>query len=274
MPEAAIIQPLTPQTRAFYCRVISHLNNAQAPYLVGGAYALKRYTGIERHTKDFDIFVKRRDYGHVMKVLSGVGCTPSLDFPHWLGKAHSGEDFIDVIFSSGNGVASVDDEWFAHAMPGRVLDMPVRLIPAEEMIWSKGFIMERERFDGADILHLLRACAAQLDWQRLLRRFDSNWRVLLSHLLMFGYVYPDERSTVPRWVTDELLAHLQRELHEAPRKERLCRGTILSREQYLIDIGRWGYRDARLPPHGHMESDDIKIWTDSIRQPGPDVPRI
>src|SRR5690349_5327441 len=80
MPEGAIIQPLTPQTRAFYCRAISHLNKAQALYLVGGAYALERYTGIERHTKDFDIFVKRRDYGHVMKVLSGVGCTPSLDF--------------------------------------------------------------------------------------------------------------------------------------------------------------------------------------------------
>ena len=28
------------------------------PFLVGGAYAFARYTGIERHTKDFDVFVR------------------------------------------------------------------------------------------------------------------------------------------------------------------------------------------------------------------------
>ena len=37
--------------------------------------------------------------------------------------------------------------------------MPGPLIPAEEMIWSKAFIMERERYDGADVAHILRACA-------------------------------------------------------------------------------------------------------------------
>ena len=41
-----------------------------------------------------------------------------------------------------------------------VLDKEVKLCPPEEIIWSKSFIMERERFDGADINHLLRICAA------------------------------------------------------------------------------------------------------------------
>ena len=268
MPEAPPVQPLTPETRAFYCRVISQLNEAHAPYLVGGAYALGRYTGIERHTKDFDIFVCQRDFNKVMAVLASAGCsTTSLTFPHWLGKAHCGDDFIDVIFSSGNAIAEVDDEWFAYAVPGQVFELPVRLCPAEEIIWSKAFIMERERFDGADIMHLLRARAPQLDWQRLLRRFNSNWRVLLSHLLMFGYIYPGERASVPQWVMDELLARLQREMHEAPPSERLCRGPIVSREQYLTDIERWGYADARLLPHGRMKADDIRLWTDAITQP-------
>ena len=132
------------------------------------------------------------------------------------------------------------------------------------MIWSKAFIMERERFDGADIMHLLRARAAQLDWQRLLRRFDSNWRVLFSHLLMFGYIYPAERSTIPQWVMDELLARLQREMHDRSPDERLCRGTIVSREQYLIDIEQWGYQDARLAPLGSMNPEQIGLWTEAI----------
>ena len=64
-----------------------------------------------------------------------------------------------------------------------VLDVPVRLIPPEEMIWSKSFVRERERYDGADVAHVLRACADTLDWPRLVRRFDAHWRVLLHHLV-------------------------------------------------------------------------------------------
>jgi hypothetical protein len=264
MPGPAFAEPLTADTRAFYCRALARLNEAQAPFLVGGAYALGRYTGIERHTKDLDLFVRRRDFETVMTVLESAGCHTQLTFPHWLGKASCGDDFIDIIFSSGNAIATVDDEWFTHAVAGQVFDVPVRLCPAEEIIWSKAFIMERERFDGADILHLLRAHAAGFDWERLLRRFNSNWRVLFTHLLMFGYVYPAERAAVPRWVMDELLARLQREMHEAAPAERLCRGTIISREQYLIDIQDWAYRDARLAPHGEMTTDEIALWTEAI----------
>ena len=59
----------------------------------------------------------------------------------------------------------VDDLWFTHAAPGRVLGVPVLLCPPEEMIWSKAFIMERERYDGADVAHLILACGRELDWR-------------------------------------------------------------------------------------------------------------
>jgi hypothetical protein len=45
------------------------------------------------------------------------------------------------------------------------------------MIWSKAFVMERERFDGADVAHLLRSMGPRLDWDRILRRFDRYWEV-------------------------------------------------------------------------------------------------
>src|SRR5581483_1635139 len=174
-------------TRAFYCRAIAALTAAGRPFLVGGAYAFARYTGIERHTKDLDVFVHRRDVDAVFRTLEAAGCATELTFPHWLGKARWCDDFVDVIFSSGNGVAEVDDEWFAHGVEDAVLGLPVRLVPPEEMIWSKAFIMERERYDGADVAHLLRARAPELDWARLLARFDDYWRVLLSHLVLFGF---------------------------------------------------------------------------------------
>jgi hypothetical protein len=173
---------LDPAARAFYQRSMWMLDEAGLPFLVGGAYAFARYTGIERHTKDFDIFVHPRDFDRVLDTLAAAGCETHVPFPHWLGKAHREGEFVDVIFSSGNGVAVVDDEWFRHAVDDEVLGMPARLCPAEEIIWSKAFIMERERYDGADIAHILRASADTLDWTRLVERFGSNWRVLLQHL--------------------------------------------------------------------------------------------
>ncbi|HEY8509477.1 MAG TPA: hypothetical protein VIL32_14025 [Steroidobacteraceae bacterium] len=254
-----------PASLDFYRRTIDQLNRAGVPFLVGGAYALGHYTGIERHTKDFDIFIRRGDYERVMEVLAASGCNTELTFPHWLGKATCGPDFIDVIFSSGNAVAEVDDEWFEHAENGNVLGVPVKLCPPEEMIWSKGFVMERERFDGADIIHIIRACGHRMDWARLLRRFGPNWRVLMAHLVMFGFAYPNERHVIPTWVMLALITRLQEETLDPPHDaDRICQGTIISRAQYLIDIEQWGYRDPRRHPEGAMSDDELARWTDAI----------
>src|ERR671930_659088 len=36
-------------------------------------------------------------------------------------------------------------------------------------------------------------------------RVDDLWRVLLSHLILFGFVYPDKRQNIPAWVMEELI---------------------------------------------------------------------
>lgn len=252
------------ETQMFYRAAVSSLERAQIPLLVGGAYALGLYTGIERQTKDFDIFVRYRDASAAFDVLAAEGYRTELTFPHWLGKVFSGNDFIDVIFSSGNGIAVVDDEWFDYAVEGDVLGVRMKVCPVEEMIWSKAFVIERERFDGADIVHLIRSQGAELDWERLIRRFGRDWRVLLSHLVLFGYVYPGERSVVPRWAMQKLLTRLHHEIAEEPPEARVCQGTLLSRAQYLVDIEAWGYEDARLREDVRMTSTDIEHWTAAI----------
>ena len=205
----------------------------------------------------------------MLRTLGAAGCETEVPFPHWLAKARCGEDVVDVIFSSGNGVAAVDDDWFRYSVEATVFDHPVRLIPAEEMIWSKAFVMERERFDGADVLHILRASAERIDWPRLLARFGDYWRVLLAHLVLFGFVYPSERHRVPPGVMAELTTRLQRELGKSDSEERLCRGTILSRAQYLVDVERWAYADPRLAPRGNMTEREAEIWTAGIADDGP-----
>lgn len=270
MPSVAPASPVTPDDRshAFYREALMLLGRAHIPFLVGGAYALTRYTGIERYTKDFDLFIQHRDFPRAAKALQAAGFETDLTFSHWLGKAFRGDDFIDLIFSSGNGIATVDDVWFEHAVPARVLDVEVLLIPAEEMIWSKGLIMERERYDGADVAHLIRAVGHKLDWKRLIDRFGEYWRALYAHLVLFGFIYPAHRSFVPKWVMDELTARLQKELNEPDPGKDICYGTVISRQQYLVDIDRWGYRDARLQPVGNLSEQQIAHWTAGIDQDG------
>ena len=199
-------------TRRFCRDVLTILDRANVPTLVGGAFAFSHFTGIQRPTKDFDLFVRREHIERALDTLAAAGFHTELTFPHWLGKARSDEFLVDLIFGSGNGVAPVDDGWFEHAVETSILGVPLKLCPPEETIWSKGLIMERERFDGADVAHLIRAQAATLDWTRLVDRMQATWRVLLSHLVLFGFIYPGERALVPAWVMDRLLARLHAEL--------------------------------------------------------------
>ncbi len=269
-----MIAELHPRTREFYRTALMTVKASGVPFLVGGASALERYTGIERHTKDFDIFVRPTDFERVLNLFASAGYRTERTHPHWLGKVFHEDVFVDVIYRSGNALAEVDDEWFVHAVEDKVLDLPVGLIPPEEVIWTKGFVMERERFDGADVAHLIRAHGESLDWARLLRRFGEHWRVLLAHLIHFGYIYPGERASAPDGRIRDLLRRLEEERGSTPAGERICRGTHLSRAQYLVDLERWGYQDARLQPRGSMTPEDIARWTAAIARDGDRGSRI
>jgi hypothetical protein len=254
----------SPASQAAYRRMMEALKRADVAFLVGGAYAFTPFTGIPRSTKDFDVFVAKSDIARALQVLEAAGFRTELTFPHWLAKGYWGNDFIDLIFGSGNGVAPVDARWFDNAPTGTVLGLEVRLAPAEEMLWSKAFVMERERYDGGDVIHLLRARADKLDWHRVLDRFGAHWRVLLANLVLFGFVYPGERTRVPAWVMETLMERLRAELTNDADVGRLCNGTMLSRQQYLPDVLEWGYADGRLAPLGGMTAEEIADWTAAI----------
>ena len=252
-----------PVAQEVYQRFLRVLCAGDVEFLVGGAYAFTRYTGIERSTKDFDVFVRSTEIDRALDVLTQAGFRTEMSFPHWLAKAYSGDTFVDVIFNSGNGETPIDDDWFTNAPRSEVLGMPVKLMPVEEMLWSKSFIMERERYDGADVVHLIRSGAATLDWDRILWRFGDRWRVLLFNLVLFGFVYPNERTRLPRALMDELLARLRTEL-DTPAPGKVCNGTLVSRQQYLIDVNEWEYEDGRLVPRGGMTREQIAQWTAAI----------
>jgi len=244
---------------------VAALYAAEVPFLIGGAYMVEVCGGVSRSTKDFDLYVRPKHVDAALRALARAGYKTELTFPHWLAKGTYEGNILDLIFRAGNGLCEVDDSWFGRARDDELLGVPVKLCAPEEMIWMKAYIMERERFDGADIAHILRCCAADIDWPHLVRRFGPDWRVLLSHLILFGYIYPGERTLIPANIMDDLTARLRSEARTA-NPERLCRGTLLSRQQYLVDIHEWGFRDARMEQRVQMSEKDIADWTDAIEK--------
>jgi hypothetical protein len=244
-------------------RSVVALQDADIPFLIGGAYVVEVYAGVSRQTKDFDLYLRPQHVDLALNALKGAGYNIEKTFPHWLSKAERGEDCIDLIFRAGNGLCEVDDSWFERAHSCEFLGLQVSLCAPEEMIWMKAYIMERERFDGADIAHILQSCAKELDWPHLVRRFGPDWRVLLSHLVLFGYIYPSECNKIPKAIMDDLVARLRSE-QRTTGADRICNGTLLSRKQYLLDIQERGFLDARLQRRVHMNAKDIAHWTRAI----------
>jgi hypothetical protein len=159
----------------------------------------------------------------------------------------------------------VDDGWFEHATSGGILGVSVKIAPPEETVWSKAFVMERERFDGADVVHLILAHGERLDWSRLMARFGRHWRVLFAHLVLFGFIYPSERSRVPAWVMEQLLGRVKEETESPNAAEAVCYGTLLSWSQYLGDVLGGSFRDARIRPFGNMSAEEVARWTAAVK---------
>jgi hypothetical protein len=138
----------------------------------------------------------------------------------------------------------VNDQWFRDTRETHLFGVRVHLVGPTELLWSKAFIQVRHRYDGADVVHIILKLHDQIDWHRLLAYMELHWEVLLMHLLNFRWIYPSERDRVPRWLMDELLDRLQRQLNLPPSQMKVCRGRMFSRTDYAIAVREWGFADV------------------------------
>jgi len=233
------------EEREVYRRALQALSDADLPYVVAGAYAIYEHTGIYRQTKDLDLFVEPSLVIKAARVLHQAGFVMRLEDMHWLAKAFSGDRFVDLIYGMGNSTAFIDASWHEHSRPGVLAAQPVRIAPAEELIWHRLFIHERHRHDMSDVVHLILCVGETLDWERLLARVGPNWPLLLAQLQMFSYVYPGYRSNVPAWVMEQLLERARADIGRDEEEADLTRGTLISRFSFAIDVREWGFHDPR-----------------------------
>lgn len=233
------------EEREIYKRALDALNAAGIPFVVTGAYAIYEHTGIYRDTTDLDLFASPENIVPAMRVLREAGFRTRLEQAHWLAKGKVGDLFIDLIFGMGNGLALVDADWYRFSRPAILAARPVRIAPAEELIWHRLFISERHRQDMADIAHLILAAGDRLEWERLLRKTAEHWPLLLAQLQIFSYIYPQTTNRVPGWVLEDLLERARADLDRPRSGEPVTRGTLISRFSFAVDVNDWGLRDLR-----------------------------
>lgn len=254
MPDARHTQPETlPVTssaaphfeekqESFYRDVLERLNQANVPYAVAGAFALQQHTGIWRCTKDLDIFLPVEEIPLALAALEKGKYLCEVRDPVWLAKAHREEYFVDLITGMSNGVIIVDQGWMDRAQPALVVGIPTRVIAAEELVASKLFVTRRERFDGADIAHIIYGTRGQLEWARLLELAGDHWELLLWALVLFGYVYPAQAQYVPWWLWQNLLTRFMAGVAK-PDPKAIFRGSLIDENMFAIDTQEWGLAD-------------------------------
>lgn len=219
--------------------VLVILEDKRIPYAVSGAFALRQHTGICRFTKDLDLFMTAGTSAAVLTLLQECGFECEVRDPVWLAKVHKGEFFVDLITGMSNGVIVVDDSWIERARPAVVHEVETRVLAPEELVASKIFVAKRERFDGADIAHIIYGTYPSFDWDRELKLVGEHWEMLLWSLLLFRYVYPAQTHYVPTAVWHELLQRLERQITK-PDPHAIFRGSLVDENMFAIDVKEWG----------------------------------
>ena len=242
-----------PDQENLFREVLQLLTDQGVPFVVSGAFALQTHTGIYRDTKDLDLFLSTEDAQRAIQVLQEDGFQCEVADPVWLAKAHRGEFFVDLITGMSNGVVNVDRSWIDRATPSELFGVPVRVLGPEELILSKLFVTRRERFDGADIVHVIYGTHGQLDWDWLLQSVAEHWEVLYWMLVLFHYAYPSKVDYVPSRIWDDLMNRFQTAIRN-PDRNAPFRGSLIDPLMFAIDVDEWGmpdmneeYRERRQP---------------------------
>ncbi len=199
---------IPPDQWSIYRRVIEDARRHHVPFALGGAFALGAYTGQWRNTKDMDLYVQPRDRDAMLGVLARNGLSDYYTrLPYdrrWIYRSFTDNTIVDIIWSMANQRAQVDEIWITGGREVALNGESVRAIPAEELIWAKMYVLQRDRCDWPDVLNVIHAAGPSLNWSHLLDRVGEDWQLLRSILVLFAWIAPGRARTLPPWLWERV----------------------------------------------------------------------
>jgi hypothetical protein len=213
MSPAALVQPDWPMRIpdsewAVYSRVIREVRSAGIPFAFGGAFAIAVYTEQLRNTKDFDFYILPADKERMELALTRAGLHDyfeRLSYDRtWIYRASQDDIIVDAIWQMANYRAQVDEQWLASGPEIVIRGEALRAIPIEELIWSKLYVLQRERCDWSDVFSLIDAQSASIDWDHLLDRLADDAPLLAGALEVYSWLAPDRAGQIEQRVWERL----------------------------------------------------------------------
>lgn len=193
---------------ALYQQVLEAVHQRGLPYVIGGGLAGSLYARRWRNTKDMDLLVLPRDHEAFGEVLTEQGFEDYYERdPYdrsWIYRGYSAGIIVDVIWQMANHRAPIDEGWIERGPRVVMRGMNVRVVPPEELIWAKLYVMDRGRCDWPELLNILYAQAQHLDWAHLLGRVGDDRLLLAGLLAVFRWISPSAAEDVPAWVWERL----------------------------------------------------------------------
>ena len=187
---------------AIYRQAIEAIHQAGVPLLLGGGFALATFTGRWRNTKDIDFYIHPQDHKRVIAALDRAGFEDYFKRqPYdrsWSYRGVKAEVIADFLWGMANHRAEVDEGWFERACWVRIKDQELRVIPPEQLLWCKLYILQRSRCDWTDLFNLLYARGEAMDWEHLLRCLDEDAPLLQALLTAYGWLCPRSARKLPR----------------------------------------------------------------------------
>jgi hypothetical protein len=199
---------IPPEEWAVYREVIQRARARGIRFAFGGAFATAVYTGELRNTKDFDFYLLPSDREPMIRAMHEAGLEDYFGrLPYdrsWIYRANRNDIIADAIWAMANGKTDVDEVWLTRGPEIIIQGERLRAIPAEELIWSKLYVLQRERCDWGDVCNILDAQVETIDWERMLRRLGDDVPLLAAALSVFSWLAPNRSSAIPEWVQARL----------------------------------------------------------------------
>jgi Nucleotidyl transferase of unknown function (DUF2204) len=193
---------------SIYQRVIADCRAAGLRFAVGGGLAIGVYTGLWRATKDIDLYVLPEDREKLIQILTRAGLVDYYDeLPYdraWIYRSTQGKVIVDVIWAMANHKTDVDERWILGGPEVTIWGETFRIVPPEEMIWAKLYVMQRDRCDWPDVLNMLYSKRETVDWRHLIDRLGVDAPLLHGVLELFRWLAPNRAQDIPAWVWREL----------------------------------------------------------------------
>jgi hypothetical protein len=218
-----------------YLAAMEFVRNAGVRFMLGGAFGLACYTGRWRNTKDLDFYIVPGDRDRAIEALTSAGFRDYYEeLPYdrtWIYRATRDNYIVDVIWAMANQRAQIAPNWFDHATDVTLKGERLQALPAEELLWCKLYVLQRDRCDWLDLINLLYATGPQLDWDRLFSRVAEDRPVLIGLLSVFSWLAPEVMAGLP--------AHIRQELPFAPQVRGRKAKELQRRRTELLDTRPW-----------------------------------